>query len=170
MKNRGKQDTTLLNLLEELQNKLERSPVFTGDFESLLAKMKNVDENLISIRDAIYDPTDGIFKRITDVEKHMNANMTSLKEDYSERLHETRADITNLVTWKETATETIKSLKENESLIVKENTQLKHEVNKLITWKEKAEKVFMLMFLPTLGFMIKLIWAGVIDLLSKAVK
>jgi hypothetical protein len=116
------------------------------------------------------EPTDGIFKRITDVEKHMNANMTSLKEDYSERLHETRADITNLVTWKETATETIKSLKENESLIVKENTQLKHEVSKLITWKEKAEKVFMLMFLPTLGFMIKLIWAGVIDLLSKAVK
>lgn len=82
--------------LSEIQSKLASSSALNGGFDTLLFKIDKIEQsqgNLVTkvdkIHEAIYDPQDGIFSKISDYRLN-NTN----------EVNEVRQKITELQTWK----------------------------------------------------------------------
>lgn len=119
-------NSELVSMFLTLQEKFN-SPVFNGGFDKLLMKVDGIEnsqkvtsELISTINKTIYEPDDGLFSRIKNVEKITTDKLTSLaaaqqqlKEDLSEM--------------KETLKESVK--------IAADLKDLKSEVDDLKEWK-----------------------------------
>jgi hypothetical protein len=78
-------------LLQNIQQKLERSAALNGGFDKLLYKIDSIEnnQNIIAnkvdkIHDAIYDPDDGLFARITINKVDQNASISEVEKQVVE--------------------------------------------------------------------------------------
>ena len=83
--------------LDEINKKLNSSAALNGGFDTLLYKIDKIEQSqgqLVSkvdkIHDAIYDPTDGIFSRLSEY-----------KLENTNKVNEVTQSITELQLWKE---------------------------------------------------------------------
>ena len=99
-------------LLHNIQQKLEKSAALNGGFDKLLYKIDNIEnnQNIIAnkvdkIHEAIYDPDDGLFARITINKVDQNASITEVEKQVielstwkqqKEKVFEQSEDINNI--------------------------------------------------------------------------
>lgn len=80
--------TETAKLLYDIRQKVENSPVLNGGFETMLYKVDKIEESqgkivdsVNVINDAIYQPDDGIFARITLLKSDVNAHTQMLQTE-----------------------------------------------------------------------------------------
>ncbi len=83
--------------LNEIQKKLSNSSALNGGFETLLYKIDKIEQSqgqlvnkVDKIHDAIYDPNDGIFSKLSEY-----------KLENAEQLNDMSQEVTELHLWKE---------------------------------------------------------------------
>lgn len=145
----------LTRILAEIQAKLT-APALNGGFDTLMYKVEKIEEaqekileEVSDLKDAMYDPDEGLFARIRDAE-----------ESSKEETKVLSTAVTQLVAWKDIevskTSELKSSTKENENSI--RDLQLK--LDDLVEWKTRINS--------TVKWIIVTVSTSAIGLISKA--
>lgn len=65
-------------VIHEIRTKLE-APVLNGGFETLLATVETIDQNVKKLNDAVYDPDSGLYFRIQKSQVKSESDVTRLQ-------------------------------------------------------------------------------------------
>lgn len=123
--------------LDDIHNKIVNSSALNGGFETLLYKIDKIEQSqgqLVSkvdkIHDAIYDPNDGIFSKLSE---H--------KIENNDKINEISQDIVELHSWKKHVEK--EEMKDDETVVqtVKKLTELETSVDGLVKSKKDVWSV-----------------------------
>lgn len=123
--------------LDDIHNKIVNSSALNGGFETLLYKIDKIEQSqgqLVSkvdkIHDAIYDPNDGIFSKLSE---H--------KLENNDKINEISQDIVELHSWKKHVEK--EEIKDDETVVqaVKKLTELETSVDGLVKSKKDVWSV-----------------------------
>lgn len=101
-----------LDILTQIQEKIVKSPVLNGGFETLVFKVdgvvagqEKIEQKVNQVHDAIYEPDEGLFARVRSIETVKPDNVEKIEKDMVE----------------------LRTLKENEAKELKEADELLKE-------------------------------------------
>ena len=123
--------------LDDIHSKIVNSSALNGGFETLLYKIDKIEQSqgqLVSkvdkIHDAIYDPNDGIFSKLSE---H--------KIENNDKINEISQDIVELHSWKKHVEK--EEMKDDETVVqtVKKLTELETSVDGLVKSKKDVWSV-----------------------------
>lgn len=126
-----------VQLLSDIQQKINNSPALNGGFDTLVYKVDKIEQSqgkivttLDSIHDAIYAPDDGLFSRVAAVKTNSIEDRSKLEQD-----------ITELSIWKQ-QTETILSSKaEGDKELYKRFEAQQKIIEDIHRWKSVVSSV-----------------------------
>lgn len=118
-------------LLQNIQQKLNQSAVLNGGFDRLFYKIDSIEANQTAmankvdkIHEAIYDPDEGLFARITNNKAAQNESIADVEKSVGE-----------LNVWKEQKEKSIENVAEKSEKISEKLTSIENEVGDLNNFK-----------------------------------
>jgi DNA repair ATPase RecN len=118
-------------MLHSIQQKLERSAALNGGFDKLLYKIDTIEQsqNVISekvdkIHDAIYDPDEGLFARITNNKVDQNESISGVEKK-----------VVEISAWKEQKQKDIEEIGDIKEKIHDKINSIENKIETLNTFK-----------------------------------
>lgn len=74
----------VLETLDELQRKMFQTPALNGGFDKLTEKVGKIEDRVEMIHDRMFDPDEGVFARIKDVETSKADDVDRLEKEVIE--------------------------------------------------------------------------------------
>lgn len=150
----GNSSTNSKQTLTEIQKKLSSSAALNGGFDTLLFKIDKIEQsqgNLVTkvdkIHEAIYDPQDGIFSKLSEYRLN-NTN----------EVNEVKQKVTELQTWKvHTEKDDMRDDKAVE-VATRKIISLENSVNSLLKSKEMAGSVLRWIFVAVGGALVTFVF------------
>ena len=150
----GNSSTNSKQTLAEIQKKLSSSAALNGGFDTLLFKIDKIEQsqgNLVTkvdkIHEAIYDPQDGIFSKLSEYRLN-NTN----------EVNEVKQKVTELQTWKvHTEKDDMRDDKAVE-VATRKIISLENSVNSLLKSKEMAGSVLRWIFVAVGGALVTFVF------------
>lgn len=165
MKNSNDLDR-LMFAINEINRKLAENGTVDDKFEELMFKFGRIEdsqekilEQISELHEAVYDPDDGLFARIKNVEKIGSEEVMTLDKELYE-----------LKSWRENEKKNLNEIKISVDRNAETLKQLETKVEELKSWKSSVSGtlrwIFVTMTTTTLGILSKLLY----DFLSGHIK